>query len=59
MVSARAFKPLPLCSAPLKTVQISGALGMKIDHKMSVLGGKPAYMSCHSLPLDVSREVHL
>ena len=31
MVNARAFKPLPLCSAPLKTllVGISGALGRK------------------------------
>ena len=37
MVNARAFKPLPLCSAPLKTylVGISGALGMKESHFLS------------------------
>ena len=36
-VNARAFKPLPLCSAPLKNlvVGISGALGMKESHFLS------------------------
>ena len=36
-VNARAFKPLPLCSAPLKTyiVGISGALGTKESHYLS------------------------
>ena len=34
MVNARAFKPLPLCSAPLKILLavICGALGMKESH---------------------------
>ena len=34
MVNARAFKPLPLCSAPLQILLavISGALGMKESH---------------------------
>ena len=37
MVNARAFKPLPLCSAPQKTdsVGIYGALGMKERHFLS------------------------
>ena len=34
MVNARVFKPLPLCSAPLKILLavICGALGMKESH---------------------------
>ena len=34
VVNARAFKPLPLCSTPLKNllVEISGALDMKESH---------------------------
>ena len=37
MVNGRPFKPLPLCSAPLKTyiVEITGALGMKESHFLS------------------------
>ena len=37
MVNARAFKPLPLCSAPLKTYwyEISGALGINESHFLS------------------------
>ena len=36
-VNARAFKPLSLCSAPLKNlvVGITGALGMKESHFLS------------------------
>ena len=37
MVNARALKPVPLCSAALKSllVGISGALGMKESHFLS------------------------
>ena len=37
IVIARAFKPLSLCSAPLKNlvVGITGALGMKESHFLS------------------------
>ena len=37
MVNAKASKPLPLCLATLKNLQvvISGALGMKVSHFLS------------------------